>query len=67
MMKYRSPHSINNQFNLPLNSTIQVTINKKVTPCKTTSLRKNDLVEAKANGKKYLCRWISGEWIGQQI
>lgn len=53
--------------NLPINSTITVTINRKKTPCKTTIARKGDLVEATANGKKYLCEWWFGEWIGTQI
>ena len=52
---------------LPINSTITVSINDKPTPCKTTSTRNGDLVEAIANGKKYLCEWFMGKWIGKQI
>lgn len=48
--------------NIPLNSTIQVKVNGKITPCKTTSHRKGDLVEVSANGKKFLATWWFGKW-----
>lgn len=67
MRRSRDSRTVSCSANLPINSTITVRINKKKTPCKTTIARKGNLVEATANGKKYLCEWWFGEWIGTQI
>ncbi len=48
--------------NIALGSIIKVKVGKKVIPMKTTTHRKGDMIEATANGKKYVCSWWDGQW-----
>lgn len=48
--------------NIALNSVIKVKVGNKIIPMKTTTHRHGDMIEATANGKKYLCDWWMGQW-----
>jgi hypothetical protein len=52
--------------NIALGTTIQVKVAGKIVPMKTTSHRNRDLIEATANGKKYVACWWFGEWTARR-
>ncbi len=62
----RESRTISCSKNLALGTTIQVKVKGKIVPMKTTTHRNGDLVEANANGKKYVAEWWMGEWVAKR-